>query len=180
MSSQPWSQPARWAGAHASNSPWTQGIDGWTSNLPNNDLTTSSCGEYGAILGGKQQLDQNIWVEKTYTKLPAHTGVQLSFDAIFVDSWVRLFRPCTSRLRCRAAPMHSVVTSALNRSTLNILPPISQDNEEYIVLVDNVVVYRETSFRNKGGQVRKRPRVLDGQESAPSTERTALPHTFND
>ena len=74
----------------------TQGIDGWTSNLPNNGLSTSTCGEYGSILGGTQ-LDRGKFVEKTFTDLPAHTGVQLSFDAIFIDSWVRIQAQVASR-----------------------------------------------------------------------------------
>jgi hypothetical protein len=65
-----------------------QGTDGWTSNLPaGQPLSTSTCGEYGIILGGPQ-LDVGKRIEKTYVDLPEHTGVQLTFDAIFIDSWV--------------------------------------------------------------------------------------------
>ncbi|EDQ85436.1 uncharacterized protein MONBRDRAFT_34306 [Monosiga brevicollis MX1] len=64
-------------------------VHGWTStfNPGCNGLTVSSCGIYGAVLGGANQLMRGATISKTWTNLPTHSKVLIELEVLTIDSW---------------------------------------------------------------------------------------------
>ena len=69
---------------------------GWTliyeddfSSAPTdwNINTISSCGTFGSILGGYNILGSGATLSRTFSNLPTHTTLKISYDFIRIDSW---------------------------------------------------------------------------------------------
>ena len=60
-----------------------EGSNEWQGN-GGNTVAVTTCGLFGTVLGGYNVLGANAFVEKTY-RLPAHTGLQIELDYVYID-----------------------------------------------------------------------------------------------
>ena len=70
---------------------WTQvdhalwpGAVGWVSNVA---IAESNCGELGSMAGGFQVFGHGDYIEKTYSGLPAHSGIRITGTMFKIDGW---------------------------------------------------------------------------------------------
>ena len=60
------------------------GATGWVSNVA---IAESTCGELGSLVGGFEIFGMGDYIEKTYTDLPAHTGLRVEGTFFKIDGW---------------------------------------------------------------------------------------------
>eukprot|EP01043_Picozoa_sp_COSAG02_P061252 COSAG02_NODE_8192_length_2667_cov_3.421729_1_plen_854_part_10 len=76
-------------------SPWTEfltesfaesNLQSWEAS-GDQELSTTTCGTFGEILGGLGVLGSGVYISKTYTGLPAHTALSVELGFVQIDTW---------------------------------------------------------------------------------------------